>query len=197
MYGGFEFVIMNTALTLFKFRAHHGLQAHVSTAIDVYAFGVIAFELLLEVFAGDVNRDYARSLRDEPVVGRAKLTTIGCAAALSDAIVRCLSPDAAARPTAAALARFLAGDVVTGTLDAAAEAERAPRIGEVVTAAAAPLHQTLPQEGDSAPPIQSTPVAAPSLAVASPSPAGAAAASLPQPAPHKIGKLVSVVVLRY
>jgi hypothetical protein len=128
-----------------------------------------------------------------------------CPAPLSDAIVRCLSPDAAARPTAAALARFLTGDVVTGALDAAAEAERAPLIGEVVTDAAAPLNQTLPQEAAPAPPIEPAPVVAPSLAVAPPPAAAVASAStppvgesLPQPPPRTTGMRVNgFVELRY
>jgi serine/threonine protein kinase len=164
--------LMNEYFTdLVQLCAHHGLQVRVITAVDVFAFGVIAFDLLLEVFAGGVSREYACSLREDADLARAKLNSLECPAPLSDAIVRCLSPQAGARPTAAALVRFLAGDVVTGSLDAAAETERVPRIGEMLTAAAAPTGQILPMEADPGPLIKLALAA--SVSAAAPAPAAA------------------------
>jgi hypothetical protein len=155
---------------------HDGLQARLTTAVDIYAFGVIAFELLLDLFAGSVNRDYIARLREDPDLAQVRLTTLGCSAGMSDAIVRCLSPDAAARPTAAALVRFLSGDVDTGTLDAAMEAECAPCMGErVVPAVIPPLNHTLPEITCLTPRFESVPAAA---AAAVPLPIAAAASAL-------------------
>jgi serine/threonine protein kinase len=75
---------------------------HLTTAIDMYAFGLIAAEMLL-----DQPLDILQSLARESATMRDSLVAAGTPTALADLVMYCLDGNPALRPTAADVLSFI------------------------------------------------------------------------------------------
>jgi hypothetical protein len=82
-----------------------GASVPLTTAADLYAFGMIAAEMMLQLPLLTIH-----SIARDPAQVQRRLVASGCGSALADLVMHCLAEDPALRPKAADVVKYFERD---------------------------------------------------------------------------------------